>query len=472
MWAISSIARANTASFAFDGFVDPLTFRTNCSAAARISLSVAGGSKLWRVLMFRHMWRTLADRVVRSAPVSEHVETVVIGAGQAGLATSACLRRRGLPHVVLERGSVANTWRTQRWDGFFLNTPSWAHSLPDYPYTGPEPDGFMSLAETIDFLERYAAAIDAPVRQEVEVTGVRRADGALTVQTTRGDLTADNVVVASGAYQRPLASPHAGRLPADVLQLHTSDYRRPDDLPAGAVLVVGSGQSGCQIADELTDAGRTVYLSVGRCPWLPRRYRGREIVHWLLETGIADDTVDALPSPAARLACNPPISGNDGGHDCNPRWLARRGVRLLGRLEGVDDGRVTLAPGLRETLAAGDAFVAEIARVIDEHVASAGRDVGPPEPEEPSPEPDEVAELDLRDAGISTVMWANGFRPDHSWIEGLDIDEQGWPVTDRGVTAIPGLYFVGVHWLHKRKSALLLGVGEDAEHVVQCLAAR
>lgn len=228
---------------------------------------------------------------------AERFGTVVVGAGQAGLAASHHLSRLGLEHVVLERGRVGETWRSQRWDGFYLNTPNWAQQLPGFPYAGPDPDAFAPLAEVIAYLEGYASAIAAPVREGVEVTAVRR-DGSRLLVETRGDpLEADHVIVAAGAYQRPTATPLAGGLPADLLQLHTSEYRRPSQLADGAVLVVGSGQSGCQIADELLDAGRTVYLSVGRCPWLPRRYRGRELVRWLLETGIVDETVDTLPSP-------------------------------------------------------------------------------------------------------------------------------------------------------------------------------
>jgi putative flavoprotein involved in K+ transport len=402
---------------------------------------------------------------------AERFETVVVGAGQAGLAASHHLSRLGLDHVLLERGRVGETWRTQRWDGFCLNTPNWAQRLPGFPYDGPEPDAFAPLADVIAYLDGYAAAIAAPVREGVEVTAVRRAGSRLLVETHGDALEADHVIVAAGAYQRPTASPVARGLPADVLQLHTSEYRRPSQLAEGAVLVVGSGQSGCQIADELNDAGRTVYLSVGRCAWFPRRYRGRELMHWLVDTGRVEETVDALPSPAARLACNPPVSGNDGGHDCNPRWLAARGAVLLGRLVGVDGATVQIDDGLEESLAAGDDFVAGFRRRVDEFVRASGLEVADPEPEEaPGPVP-RIRELDLRATGVGTVLWANGFRPDHGWIEGVATDAQGWPAHERGVSHVPGVCFVGLHWLHKRKSSLFLGVGEDAEHVVSRIAA-
>ncbi len=401
--------------------------------------------------------------------MSEHVGTVVIGAGQAGLATSYHLTQRGHDHVVFERGRVGETWRSQRWDAFVLNTPNWAQQLPGFEYRGPEPDEFAPRAEVIAYLEEYARAFDAPVRTGAKVSEVRRSDGHYLVEISAGAVHADNVVVAAGAYQRPTSAPLAAQVPADVFQLHTSEYRRPEQIPPGGVLVVGSGQSGCQISEELLAAGRAVHLSVGRCPWLPRRYRGRELVHWLIETGLADDTADNLPSPAARLTCNPPVSGNDGGHDCNPRWLARRGAMLLGRVEGIEEGVVQLGRGLEESLANGAEFVANFKRRIDEHIEATGLDVSAPEPDEPDPPISHRTELDLRVEGIGTILWANGFRPDHSWIEGVQTDEQGWPVHERGVSPLPGLFFVGLHWLHKRKSSLFLGVGEDAAHVVEQL---
>jgi putative flavoprotein involved in K+ transport len=407
-----------------------------------------------------------------TASVAERVETVVIGAGQAGLAASHWLTQHDREHVVLERGRVGETWRSQRWDGFVLNTPNWGQQLPGFHYAGVEPDAFAPLPEVIEYLEEYAQSFGAPVRERVDVSHVRGRDGRFHVVTTEGELDARNVVVAAGAYQSPTPSTLSDRISTRVLQLHTRDYKRPDQLPDGGVLIVGSGQSGCQIADELLDAGRSVYISVGRCPWLPRRYRGRELLHWLLETGLADDPVETLPSPAARLTCNPPVSGNDGGHDCNPRWLVERGASLLGRVEAIEGEVVRLGDGLEQSLASGDEFVANYKRRVDEYARSSGLDLPPPEPEEvrePVPSP---SELRLSEAGITAVLWANGYRPDHTWIEGLDADEEGWPVQRHGVAALPGLYFVGIHWLRKRKSSLFCGVGEDAEHVVSQLLTR
>jgi putative flavoprotein involved in K+ transport len=411
-----------------------------------------------------------ASRAVQASSMTgERVDTVVIGAGQAGLASSYLLKQRGREHVVLEQGRIGDTWRTQRWDGFHLNTPNWGQRLPGHHYEGPAPDAFAPLADVIAYLEGYARDHDAPVRTGVRVTGLRPEADGWRVTLDGDELRAVNVVVATGAFQKPHLPNVAKSAPGEVLELHTSDYRRPEQLPAGGVLIVGSGQSGCQIADELLRAGRKVYLSVGRCPWLPRRYRGHDVLHWLLETGLADQTADSLPTPEARLACNPAVSGDDGGHDCNPRWLAERGAVLAGRVEAIDAHRVVFASDLDDNLAKGDEFVATLVARIDEHTRAAGLEL--PEESlraEPRP-PARVEALDLREAGVGTILWASGFRPDFGWIEAPVFDGEGRLLQTRGVSVLPGLYFVGLHWLHKRKSALFVGVGEDAEHVVSRL---
>jgi putative flavoprotein involved in K+ transport len=404
--------------------------------------------------------------------VGERLDTVVVGAGQAGLATSRFLTLRGIEHAVLERGRIGQTWRAERWDGFCLNTPNWTLQLPGGQYDGGRPDDFMPLAAFVDYVERYARTIDAPVREGVAVERLRAHGDGYALDTSAGPIDARRVVVATGAFQSPTVPAAGAALPADVLQLHTSRYRNPESLPDGGVLIVGSGQSGCQIGDELLAAGRRVHLAVGRCTWFPRRLRGRDVVHWAIELGLMDDRVESLPAPEARLACNPAVSGNDGGHDCNPRTLAAKGAVLVGRVEDCAGSRVRLGSGLAESLAAGDAFVEMIRGRVDELVAARGLDVpedAPPEPPAPLPEP--PAELDLRAEGIGTVLWASGFRPDLSWIDLPLADAQGWPRQADGLTEFPGLAFVGLQWLRKRKSALLFGVGEDAECVVDGLAA-
>jgi putative flavoprotein involved in K+ transport len=404
--------------------------------------------------------------------VAERVETVVIGAGQAGLATSYLLSQHGREHVVLEQGRVAETWRTKRWDGFRLNTPNHYLRLPGHEYAGDEPEAFLTRDETVDYLERYAESARTPLRTARVSSLASRAGGGFELETSDGRLEAGNVVVATGAYQRPAPPSAAGAPAAEILQLHTSDYLRPDQLPSGGVLIVGSGQSGCQIADELNRDGRPVYLSVGRCPTLPTRYRGVSIYRWMIDIGLMDETVDTLPSPDARLAGNVTVTSEDGGHLCGPGRLAREGVVLVGRVEAIDEWRAVIRPDLRERLADSDAFAARVKQRIDDLVRDTGLDVPAETGDGPGPEAvDERTELDLRAAGVRTVLWANGFRPDYGWISLPVFDRAGWPVQVRGVIEVRGLYFVGVHWLHKRKSALLLGVGEDAEHVVSTIVA-
>jgi putative flavoprotein involved in K+ transport len=398
------------------------------------------------------------------------VDCVVVGAGQAGLASSYHLSRLGIEHVVLERSRVAQTWRVARWDGFHLNTPNWATQLPGLWASDADPDAFAPLVEVIAMLENYASQIDAPVQNGAEVTALRRAERGFELNVDGDSVRARAVVVATGAFQQPTAA-HAG-VPSAVLQLHSAGYRRASDLPAGGVLVVGSGQSGCEIAQELLEAGRSVHLSVGRCPWAPRRHRGRELIRWLVDVGMMDDSVDALPSPAARLAGNVTVSGAHGGVDCNPLLLEEAGARLHGRSTGFRDGRALFADDLSENLERGLRFERELRRRFDDYARAADLDLPPHVPAEWEPQGPRVSsELALDAEGIAVVLWANGFRPAFGWIEIPVFDELGFPRARRGVTDVPGLVFVGLPWLHTRRSPLLLGVGDDAGYVSEAVAA-
>jgi putative flavoprotein involved in K+ transport len=387
---------------------------------------------------------------------------VIIGAGQAGLAVSCRLAEAGVPHVVLEKGRVGETWR-RRWDSFCLVTPNWSVQLPAHPYDGDDPDGFMPRDEVVAYLERYAAACAAPVREGVEVASLERdPDGGFVLETPAGPLRARTVVVATGAYQRPHRPPAAATLPARLQQLDVDAYRNPAELAPGSVLVVGSGQSGCQIAEELHEAGRDVHLACGRAPWAPRRIGDHDLLWWALETGFLDGAVSALPSPSARLLGNILATGRDGGHDLHLRTLRRLGVNLLGRFLGADGQLARFAPDLADSVAWGDQRHGEFMGLVRTLVAERGL----PEPviEPPAPFDDHAPqELDL--ARFGAVVFAGGFRPDYtSWVNCPDaFDELGFPIhRDGESTAAPGLYFIGVHFLRKRKSSLLVGVGEDA----------
>jgi putative flavoprotein involved in K+ transport len=392
---------------------------------------------------------------------------IIVGGGQAGLATSRELAKVGVEHVVLERGRIGQTWR-DRWDSFCLVTPNWSVQLPDGHYDGPAPDGFMVRDEIVGYLERYADG--APVRENVSVDSIERLEGGFVVQTSDGELRAGSVVLATGAYQRPYRPAVADTLPADLFQVDIEAYRNELELPPGRVLVVGSAQSGCQIAEELHEAGRDVVLACGRASWAPRRIGGRDLVWWLVETGYAEARVESLPTPEARLFGNIVATGHGGGHDLHLRTLHAQGVVLAGHFLGAAGGRLRFAPDLAETVAASDERHTQFMDQVRELVAERGLD--DPGIESPEPfDPNGPEELDL--AGLGAVIFASGFRPDYtSWLPWPEaFDELGFPVhVDGGSSVVPGLYFVGVHFLRKRKSSLLYGVGEDATLVANAIA--
>lgn len=404
------------------------------------------------------------------------VEILIIGAGQAGLAMSHCLTRLGRAHLVLEQAAQpANAWRNDRWDSFTLLTPNWSITLPDAAYAGDDPDGFMPRDELVAYLERYAAP--QPVRYGVRVVAVEpRADGqGHRVRTEEAGQVevyeARHVIVATGLFQCPTIPTFADDLPPDITQLHSGAYRSPEALPPGAVLVVGAAQSGGQIAEELYQAGRTVFLSVGFAPRVPRRYRGKDIYAWQSVNGFFDRTPDQLPSPRMRFAANPLLSGKDGGRALNLRQFARDGVTLLGRARGAHDATLSLESGLNTTLARMDASEIEVRGMIDRYIASAG--IEAPREEIPPVEVTEVkelAELNLRAAGIGAVIWAMGYTFDFNLVRASVFDGDGYPIQSRGVSGLPGLYFLGLPWLHKQKSGFLYGVGEDAEWLANYIA--
>jgi putative flavoprotein involved in K+ transport len=411
--------------------------------------------------------------------VVERIDIAIIGAGQAGLALSYWLRQQGREHLLIEAASrVGEVWRTQRWDSFTLVTPNWSLQLPGMPYDGNDPHGFLPRDEIVAYLERYAAFVAPEIRFDTRVTAVATnpSGHGFRVETTRGPLGADNVVVASGSFQAPRRLHGGERLTTELVQLDSSQYRNPEALPPGAVLVVGSAQSGCQIAEELYQSGRKVYLAIGSAGRAPRRYRGRDIFWWLITIGFFDQTVESLPSPRVRFAGNPHLSGKNGGRTLNLHRFARDGVTLLGHLDAIDGQTLHVAPDLRDCLERADRFAADLTKAIDAHIARTGMDA-PPDDGEPelrdgfAGEP--IRELDLQASGISAVIWATGYRHDFSWLKLPSLlDGDGYPVQRRGVSPLPGLFFVGLHWLHTRKSGLFAGVGEDAAYVAEAITAR
>jgi putative flavoprotein involved in K+ transport len=403
------------------------------------------------------------------------VHTAVIGAGHSGLIMSRHLRSAGREHIVLDRRSGLGGGWLDRWDAFQLVTPNLLTDLPGFPYDGPDPNGFMTRDEIVRRVAAYAGAIDAPV---VLGTHVRRLSvepssrGAFRLETDRGVVLAHDVVVATGAFHRPRIPPAAGFGPR-ISQLHAHHYRNEASLPAGGVLLVGSGQTGVQLAEELFAAGRPVTLSVGHCGRVPRRYRGRDFFWWLREVvlfgeelGTPLPTVETLPDPHARFACNPHVSGHGGGHDTNLRRFAADGIRLVGRFVGADGERVRFAPDLAANLAFADDFFDQRFRPIFETYAErAGIDAPPDERDAFALDLPEVTELDLAGEGISTVLWTTGYAPDYGWLDLPVLGEFGLPSHVRGISEVRGLTFIGLLWQHNQASANLGGVAADAEYL-------
>ena len=403
--------------------------------------------------------------------MTEGVEVAIIGAGQAGLATSWYLRQANVDHVILEAGRVGETWRTRRWDSFCLVTPNWSVKLPGAEYAGPDPDGFMPLAELIDYFQGWADSFDAPVQANCQVTSLERDGDTFILNLARERIRARRVVVATGAYQRAHRPSGAEQLPATLTQLLAEDYSNPSALPSGAVLIVGSGQTGCQLAEELHDAGRKVLIACGRCPWGPRRLGGRDIVWWAALSGFLDRTPATLPGPMSRLIGNIVTTGHGGGHDLHLRTLKQMGVELLGHFAGVDGNKIYFADDLAASADFGDARLADLWKYIETYCAASGEAL--PDFEWPLPLRVETrTELDASKEGIGAVIWTSGYRPDYRWLKLPVVDDMGFPVQRDGASEVPGLYFAGVHWMRKLKSSILYGVAEDAELVATQIIGR
>lgn len=410
-----------------------------------------------------------------NSSIPSHAKVVVIGGGQAGLAISYHLKQNGIDHVILEKNQIAHNWKTQRWDAFCLVTPNWQCQLPGFHYAGSEPMGFMRRDDIVSYVQDYAKHISAPVHEGVAVTTLKKNPaGGFALQTSAGDMTADAVVLAVSGYHIPNVPRMAERLEGSVMQLHSSAYRNSEQLPEGEVLVIGSGQSGCQIAEDLHLAGRKVHLAVGSAPRCPRVYRGRDAVEWLDDLGQYDLPVDQHSlKEKVRKNANHYLTGRDGGRDIDLRKFASEGMSLHGRLKDIQNGKMMFADDLEKNLDNADRVYNGICGLIDEHIARNSIDA----PASPHYQPvwrptSPAAELDVAKSGVGTIIWTTGFRSDWSWIELPIFDGAGYPTHQRGITSMDGVYVLGLPWLYTWGSGRFVGVGRDAKFVAEHIVAK
>jgi putative flavoprotein involved in K+ transport len=407
--------------------------------------------------------------------MNEKFDTIVVGGGQAGLAIGYYLAQQKRKYVILEQAStIVSAWRS-RWDSFTLVLPNWTLQMPDFAYHGNDPDGFLSRDEMVDYMEQFAATFDCHIRLNSKVNAIEKnpTGDRFLVHSSDHIYECANVVITTGSFQKHKIPAFSNKISPDVTQIHTSEYRNSEGLPDGAVLVVGSGQSGCQIAEELYHKGRKVYLCVGGAMRIPRFYRGKDSIWWLMKIKFFDQIVDTLPSPRAKFIANPFLTGSDGGHSLDLHQFARDGVTLLGRFRDVNDKTIFLLPDLKGNLTKIDNFVVELKKKIDDYIEDNHIIAEEDDNQDvltDGYDTEMIAELDLDAEGINTIIWATGYRFDYSWIKFPVLDEDGYPIQHRGVSAVPGLYFLGLHWLYNRRSGLPWGVGEDAAYIAHEIA--
>lgn len=403
--------------------------------------------------------------------MTEFIDTIIVGGGQGGLSVSNYLCQQERDHIILEKAhQAAQSWR-KRWDSFTLITPNWMVRLPGAPYQGDDPDAFMTKDEIVTYFESYIKRFKLPIKYGVCVTGVKPDKNGYRVFTNKGDYAAKNVVIAVGIYQQPKMPPCYKNLTPEIQQIHTSEYKNPERLPPGAVLVVGSGQSGSQIAEELYQSGRKVFLSVGKAGRVPRRYRGLDSTRWMEKMGYFKRLVSELSSPKDKFAGSAHGTGKNGGHTINLHQFAKEGVILLGQVKDIDNETLLLKMNLNENLAKADQFEQDFVNEVDRYIESNKLDF----PGERLPkftegfQAKEINKIDLKQAGIRTVIWATGYKFDFSWIQLPIFDEDGYPIQTRGVADYAGLYFIGLPFLHNGISGVIAGVGDDAAHIASVI---
>ena len=398
--------------------------------------------------------------------MTQHYPVIVVGGGQAGLSMSYCLKEREIEHIVFEKNQIGYAWKSKRWDSFCLVTPNWQCTLPGYPYPGSDPHGFMRQDDIVAYIKSYAALFNPPVKEGVEVLSVRNssAQGVFEVATSIGDFTADQVVVAAGSYHDPKIPALSQRLPKEIVQIHSSEYKNPESLSDKAVLVIGTGQSGCQIAEDLHLAGKQVHLCVGGAPRSPRIYRGKDVVDWLDQMGYYDLPIDEHPQKEkVRSNANHYVTGRDGGREIDLRRFTLEGMRLYGRLKAVHDHQLEFQDDLKQNLDYADGVAESIKTTIDRFIEKNQIEAPVEPPYQPVWEPEEmISELDVDAANIGTVIWCTGYQSDFSWVEIPLFDDKGYPDHERGVTPAWGLYFLGLPWLYTWGSGRFSGIARDA----------
>ncbi|PSF37091.1 MSMEG_0569 family flavin-dependent oxidoreductase [Aphanothece hegewaldii CCALA 016] len=407
--------------------------------------------------------------------MNNHYSVAIVGGGQAGLSMSYCLKQKSLDHIVFEKNQIGYSWRAKRWDTFCLVTPNWQCQLPGYSYTGNDPNGFMQKDEIVQYIEAYAQSFEPPIKEGVEVLSVRSDNqDCFELTTSIGDYTADQVVIAAGSYHQPRIPLIAARFPKSIVQLHSSEYRNPQSLPDKSVLVVGTGQSGCQIAEDLHLSGKKVHLCVGGAPRSPRKYRGKDVVEWLAQMGYYDLSIDEHPQKEkVRNKANHYVTGRDGGREIDLRSFALEGMQLHGRLKNINDNQLEFWNDLKENLDYADSVAENIKKTIDGFIEK-NRIQAPVEPPyQPVWQPEtENLILDYIEANIGTVIWCTGYQSDFSWIEIPVFDGKGYPGHKRGVTNVSGLYFLGLPWLYTWGSGRFSGIARDALYLADCIISR
>lgn len=414
--------------------------------------------------------------IITTSEPMNHYSVAIVGGGQAGLAMSYCLKERSLDHIIFEKNQIGYAWRVKRWDSFCLVTPNWQCQLPGYSYHGDNPDGFMQKEEIVQYIEAYAKSFKPPITEGVEVFNVRKNNeqNYFELTTSIGDYTADQVVIATGSYHLPKIPAIAARFPENIVQLHSSEYKNPESLPEQSILVVGTGQSGCQIAEDLHLAGKKVHLCVGGAPRSPRRYRGKDVVEWLAQMGYYDLSIDEHPQKEkVRNKANHYVTGRDGGREIDLRQFAIEGMQLHGRLKNISETQLEFWNDLKHNLDQADSVAESIKKTIDgfieKHQISAPiepvyQPVWQPE------QPDLI--LDYQKANIGAVIWCTGFQSDFSWIEIPVFDGKGYPGHKRGVTDVWGLYFLGLPWLYTWGSGRFSGIARDANYLADYIVSR